>query len=107
MTVTTQTATVEELRERAIALGVESCKAERAGVYNAPVIRMALDAIAALQEVAGYSAEVSRQIDLRYATYLLSIHTVPGFEETIAFDGDLDHPENSRGEKIGLSGVAA
>lgn len=107
MTVTTAAPNVEAVYERAIALGVEANKAKRAGNETAPVIAMSVDAIDEAQKLDGLSTYVYDQIDIRYATYLLNIHARPGFEETIAFDGDLLHPENALGEKVDLTGAAA
>ncbi|WP_306317245.1 MULTISPECIES: hypothetical protein [unclassified Streptomyces] len=104
--VKTATPNVEALREHAIALGVEANKAHRAGAHTAPVVAMAFAAIDEAQRVGGFNTDLHDQIDIRYATYLLNIHT-PGFEETVAFDGDLLHPENAFGEKVDLTGVAA
>jgi hypothetical protein len=101
----TQAATVEELSEHAIALSVEAFKAHRAGAHTAPVVQMPFGAIAAAHRAGGSITTICREADLRYAAHLINIHTLPGYEETAALDGDLDHPENTRGEKTGLAGA--
>jgi hypothetical protein len=107
MTDTPTTPTVEQLSESAIALGVEAYKAHRAAEHTAPVVKMASAAIAKAGQAGASVGWIADQIDLRYAAYLLNIHTQPGFEETVALDGDLEHPENAAGEVVDLTGKAA
>ncbi|MFJ9037969.1 hypothetical protein ACIRF8_15420 [Streptomyces sp. NPDC102406] len=94
---------VEELREWAIDLNVEAHKCHRAGWVDAtdpevPVLQLAHDFLMAAHQ-GEQPADLGREIDFRYATYLLNTRR-PGFEETIALDGDLEHPTNGRGEKV-------
>ncbi|WP_428956201.1 hypothetical protein [Streptomyces sp. cg35] len=100
MTITSpETVDVQALRERAIGLGVEALKCHRAGAHTAAVVQMSYDAILEAQETAGIGAEVAAAVDVRFAAYLLSCQN-PRFVQTIAFDGDLAHPENMFGEKV-------
>lgn len=86
---TTTTTTVEALRETAIRLGVEAAKTLRSGDFEAPVRQLAHEAFEAAHAAGARIGDMSDEIDLRYATYLLQT-LQPGFVETIAFDGDLD-----------------
>lgn len=91
----------EELREWAIDLNVEVRKCHRGGWFDAddaPVIQLAHDVLMAAHRNES-STGLGAEIDFRYAAYLLQAR-LPGFEETIALDGDLEHPENGRGEKV-------
>lgn len=107
MTITeTTTVDLDELRERAIALGVEAHKAEWAGDRTSPVHEMADDAMMELQRIDHFSLDACNQINIRFAAYLLNL-TQPGYEATIAFDGDLDHPVNAFGDVVDLTGAAA
>ncbi|WP_372344710.1 hypothetical protein [Streptomyces sp. KL116D] len=105
-TTTTTAPALDELRERAIALGVEARKAEWAGDRTSPVHDMADHAMMELQRTDSFSLAACDQINIRFATYLFNL-TEPGYIATIAFDGDLLHPMNSLGEKLDLTGVAA
>lgn len=106
MTITLDKTNLDELRERAIALSLEAHKAEWAGDRTSPVHRMAFDALDEVQRTVGYDSQIHNEIYIRFATYLLNL-TQPGYVPTIAWDGDLDHPMNSRGEIVDLTGAAA
>jgi len=103
---TTETTTVEALRERAIALGVEDQKALRAGDFEAPVREMAYEAFTAAHTAGVRIGDLADAVTLRYAVYLLNT-LQPGFVQTLALDGDLEHPTNAFGETVDLTGAAA
>ncbi|WP_394436247.1 hypothetical protein [Streptomyces sp. SGAir0957] len=93
----------DRTRERAIALNVEACKAWWSGDRSGPVHQLAFEALNALR----FDPKHADEIAIRFATYLLNLATQPGYEPTIAFDGDLEHPEDEFGVVVDAAGATA
>lgn len=107
MTTTTIPASaIDELTERAIRLAVECDKLALAG-SDTSVVLQELGVVRKAATDAGASfADIHLQAKYRLIKYLLDCED-PTYVAALAVDGDLDHPINSLGEKLDLTGAAA
>ncbi|MEV6696245.1 hypothetical protein AB0M68_03655 [Streptomyces sp. NPDC051453] len=75
------------LKERAIYLSVESCKAERAGAAGVPVHRKQAQAMDAALDAGIPMGDITDAADDRLIQYILDSRQ-PGYQPTIDYDGD-------------------
>jgi hypothetical protein len=75
------------LKERAIYLTVESCKADRAGAARVPVHRKQAQAMDAALDAGIPMGEITDAADDRFIQYILDSRQ-PGYQPVIDYDGN-------------------
>lgn len=105
MTATT-TPALDELTELAIQYAFEAMKAALAGFDTSPLLQKLMVARKAATDAGASFTDIHRQADERLIEEIQA-RWEPGYISTLAVDGDLDHPINSRGEIVDLTVAAA